>query len=145
MRLAFGSDHGGIQLKETIKTYIQETRKDIDIIDLGTNSDDSVDYPEFGQKVARAILDGSADQGILCCGTGIGISMAANRFKGIRAAVVTDEFMAEMAKAHNNANILCLGGRTTSEHTARRFVDIWLDTKFEGERHQRRLDKLDQL
>lgn len=143
MKLAIASDHGGLDLKNHIVDYLTKNRADITIIDLGTNSNDSVNYPEFGKKMAQTILDGTADQGILICGTGIGISMAANRFKGIRAALVYNEETAEMASAHNHANVLCLGGRTTSPELAADLVVIWLNTEFEGGRHQKRLDMLD--
>jgi ribose 5-phosphate isomerase B len=143
MRLAIGSDHGGLELKRVIVDFLKTTHPEISIMDVGTYTTDSVDYPDFGRQVATHILHKEADAGILICGTGIGISMMANRFKGIRAALVHDRFTAEMSKAHNNANILCLGGRTTSVEDAKTFVKIWLDTPFEGGRHQGRLDKLD--
>jgi ribose 5-phosphate isomerase B len=112
------------------------------VIDLGTNSTESVDYPEYGQAVGEYIAEGKADCGIVICGTGLGISMAANKVKGIRAAVVSDVFSAEMAKAHNNANILAFGGRVVGVGLALKLVDTWLDTNFEGGRHQRRVDKI---
>ena len=143
IRIALGSDHGGSELKEAIKIHLNESRSYIDVIDFGTHDTHSVDYPDVAQAVASSIVTEEVDIGILCCGTGIGVSMAANRLIGIRAALVFDAFTAEMAKAHNNANILCLGGRTTEPETACRLVDIWLDTDFEGGRHDRRLIKLD--
>jgi ribose 5-phosphate isomerase B len=143
LTIALGADHGGFELKENIKSYLKKTRPAITILDLGTNSSESVDYPDFGQKVAQSILDAKSDLGILCCGTGIGISIAANRSKGIRAALVYNKFTAQMAKEHNNANIICLGSRTTEKDLANSLVDIWLDTKFEGGRHQKRLEKLE--
>ena len=143
LRLAIGSDHGGLNLKSTLKNYISETRENIEVSDFGTDNSDSVDYPDFGQAVAKAVQTKEVDLGILVCGTGIGISISANRFKGVRAALVYNDFTAEMAKEHNNANILCLGERTTSVEDAKRFLDIWLDTEFGGDRHQRRVDKLD--
>lgn len=142
LRIALGADHGGVQLKDAIKAHL-EAREGVGVSDLGTYSDESVDYPDFADKVAHAILNGDADLGVLVCGTGIGISIRANRYDGIRAALVHNEFTAEMTKAHNNANVLCLGGRVVSTELALKLVDIWLDTPFEGGRHQRRVDKLD--
>ena len=142
MRVAIGSDHGGLDLKNEVISFLK-TRPELSVIDSGTHTEESVDYPDFGRRVSEMILNKTADLGILICGTGIGISMMANRFKGIRAALVYDRFTAEMAKAHNNANILCLGGRTTTIENAKHFVQIWLDTPFEGGRHQTRLEKLD--
>jgi len=141
MTIAIASDHGALELKEAIISHLKQ--KNIPVTNLGTNNTDSVDYPDYADKVAEAILSGEATLGILCCGTGIGISIRANRHKGIRAALVFNKFTAEMAKAHNNANILCLGGRTTPADVATELIDTWLNTKFEGGRHQRRLDKLD--
>ncbi|MDA1354168.1 MAG: ribose 5-phosphate isomerase B [bacterium] len=140
MRIALGADHGGVQLKDAIVSHLG-ARSGVVISDLGT-CDESVDYPDFADKVATAILDGTADLGILVCGTGIGISIRANRYDGIRAALVHNEFTAEMTKAHNNANVLCLGGRVVPTELALKLVDIWLDTPFEGGRHQKRIDKL---
>jgi len=142
-RIALGSDHGGYPLKTTIKAHLASKSPALELHDFGTEDDASVDYPDFARTVVQAIKKGKADVGILVCGTGIGISMMANRYKGIRAAVVHDEFTAKMAKAHNNANVLCLGGRTTDPDLAEKLVDIWLETPFEGGRHQARLDKLD--
>ncbi|MGE4170454.1 MAG: ribose 5-phosphate isomerase B [Candidatus Margulisiibacteriota bacterium] len=140
--LVLGSDHGGFELKERLKQHLIQTHPEVEVVDLGTHSTASVDYPDFAKSVAHAILGGKAALGVLVCGTGIGISIAANRFDGIRAALVHNAFTAEMAKAHNNANVLCLGGRTTEPDLACQLVDIWLKTPFEGGRHQGRLDKL---
>tara|TARA_E500000178_G_C16970059_1_gene730468 strand:- start:814 stop:1245 length:432 start_codon:yes stop_codon:yes gene_type:complete len=142
MKIALGSDHGAFELKNQLITYLN-LKEDTQTIDLGVNTTESVDYPDFADKVVQEIRNGNVDLGILCCGTGIGISIRANRHKGIRAALVYDEFTAQMAKAHNNANILCFGGRTTSFEEAKTYLDIWLNTDFEAGRHQRRLDKLD--
>ncbi|MBT5855227.1 ribose 5-phosphate isomerase B [bacterium] len=142
MKIVLGSDHGGLELKQAIKTHL-ETRNCESITDLGTYTTDSVDYPDFAEKVCTSILNQDADLGILVCGTGIGISIKANRYKGIRAALVHDTFTAQMCKEHNNANVLCLGGRTTDTDTALTLIDTWLDATFEGGRHQNRLDKLD--
>ena len=129
MKIALASDHGGYALKETIKKYL--IQRNIEVLDLGTDSEESVDY-------------GRADKGIVCCGTGIGISIAANKVKGIRCALCTDLHMAEMARRHNDANMLALGGRTTDEKTALEITAAWLDPEFEGGRHQRRVDMLNQ-
>ena len=138
-----GSDHGGLELKEAIKLLL--TERGIPVEDCGTDNGDSVDYPDFGIKVARRVSAGEAEQGILFCGTGIGMSIVANKFPNVRAALATDPFMARMAKEHNNANILVLGGRVLDEATAREMVSAWLDAAFEGGRHQGRLDKITAL
>lgn len=143
MKIAMASDHAGYELKEAVKQHLQE--KGIEIIDLGTNSTESVDYPVFGQKCGQAVADGTADKGIVCCGTGIGISMAANKVKGARCALVTDVNMAVMTKKHNDANILAMGARTTETDNALNMVDAWLETEFEGGRHQRRIDLLNNM
>ena len=140
--IALGCDHGGINLKTAIIKYLNE--KNIEFKDYGCYTDDSVDYPIYAFKVANAIKNGEAELGILCCGTGIGISIAANKVKGIRAAVVSNEFGAEMTRRHNNANILCMGGRVTTEEDAVKFADIFLNTPFSAdeERHTRRVQML---
>jgi ribose 5-phosphate isomerase B len=138
--IALGSDHGGLQLKEAVKGLLRERQIPFD--DCGTENGDSVDYPDFGEKVARKVAAGAVEKGILFCGTGIGMSIVANKFPHVRAALVTDEFMARMAKEHNNANILVLGGRVLDEVEARKMVATWLDASFEGGRHQGRLDKI---
>ncbi|MDK2848940.1 MAG: ribose 5-phosphate isomerase [Desulfuromonadales bacterium] len=137
------SDHGGLDLKEHIKAYLKE--RGIEVRDLGTDNGDSVDYPDFGERVGKAISIGEAEKGILICGTGIGMSIVANKFPGVRAALIWDEFTARMSKEHNNANVVVMGGRTLSEEKAERMVGIWLDSKFEGGRHQKRLDKISQI
>jgi ribose 5-phosphate isomerase B len=139
MRVAIGSDHGGYSLKEKIKAYL--TSQGIDVVDYGTNSDESVDYPEYGEKVGHAIVEGHFDFGIVLCGTGIGISIAANKVKGVRAALVYDEHTARLAKEHNNANILALGGRTTTYENAISIINTFMQATFEA-RHQKRLDKI---
>jgi len=141
--LAIASDHGALELKNALVTYLKNSHPEFEILDLGTHNTESVHYPTYANLVCEKILAHDAQLGILCCGTGIGISIAANRHKGIRAAVVHDEFTAKMAKAHNNANILCLGGRTTPFDQAKHLVETWLATKFEGDRHQIRLDLID--
>ncbi len=138
--IALGCDHGGINLKNAVINYLKENN--IEYKDFGCYSEESVDYPVFAYKVATAVADGEAELGILCCGTGIGISMAANKVKGIRAAVVSDEFCAEMTRRHNNANILCMGGRVIDEEKAVKLASIFLNTVFEGGRHQKRVDMI---
>lgn len=141
MKIAIASDHGGYELKENVKRYLES--RDIHVIDLGTDSEESVDYPVFGKACAEAVASGEADRGIVCCGTGIGISIAANKVKGIRCALCTDVNMAKLSRQHNNANVLAMGGRTTDTETALAITEAWLDTEFEGGRHQRRIDMLD--
>ncbi|MGB0629489.1 MAG: ribose 5-phosphate isomerase B [Alphaproteobacteria bacterium] len=133
-------DHGGFTLKQAVKEEIEAAG--YGVLDLGTDSEDSVDYPDFAEKMVQAISAGTAQRGVLICGTGIGISIAANRHKGIRAALCYDEETATLARQHNDANILCLGGRKTDEPMARRMVTLFLNTEFEGGRHARRVGKL---
>lgn len=138
-----GSDHGGLELKEAVKAVL--TSRGMNVTDFGTDNCGSVDYPDFAEKVAGAVSRGEAALGILVCGTGIGMSIVANKFPGVRAALATDEFMAQMAKEHNNANVLVLGGRVLSVDLAKKMVNVWLDAVFEGGRHQLRLDKIARL
>ncbi|MBW2036869.1 MAG: ribose 5-phosphate isomerase B [Deltaproteobacteria bacterium] len=141
MKIIVGSDHAGYSMKEKVKTFLQD--RGIMVEDVGTYSEESVDYPDFGKKVARKVSDGRFERGILICGTGIGMSMVANRFKGVRAALANDLFSAIMSRRHNNANILVMGGRLIGDTLALQLVDAWLETPFDGGVHQRRLDKLD--
>ncbi len=141
MKIAVASDHGGYALKEELKVYLKE--QNIEVLDLGTDSEESVDYPEYGEKCGNFVADGKADLGIVVCGTGIGISIATNKVKGIRCALCTSKEMAEMAKKHNNANVLALGGRITQPELAKEIVAAWLGENFEGGRHERRVKKLD--
>ena len=143
MKIAAASDHGGFALKEEVKKHLMEIG--IEVLDLGTHSEESVDYPVYGKACGEAVASGKADLGIVVCGTGIGISIAANKVKGIRCGLCTSVEMARLTKQHNNANILALGGRTTETGLAMEIVDTWLDTEFEGGRHQRRVDLLDQM
>lgn len=143
MKIAAASDHGGFALKEEVKKHLME--RGIEVLDLGTHSEESVDYPVYGKACGEAVASGKADLGIVVCGTGIGISIAANKVKGIRCGLCTSVEMARLTKQHNNANILALGGRTTETGLAMEIVDTWLDTEFEGGRHQRRIDLLDQM
>lgn len=140
MRIAVGSDHAAFGLKASLCAFLRE-RGD-DVIDVGTHEADiSVDYPDFAADVARRVSGGQADCGVLICGTGIGMSIVANKFPGIRAALVHDLLTARLAREHNDANILCLGGRLIADALARDMVAEWLDVRFEP-RHQRRLDKI---
>lgn len=143
MKIALASDHGGFALKEQIKEHLK--KREIELLDLGTNSEESVDYPLFGRICGEAVASEKADLGIVCCGTGIGISIAANKVHGIRCAIATNEYMAEMTKKHNDANMLALGGRVLNPEEAIKIVDTWLDTEFEGGRHQRRVDMLNEM
>lgn len=143
MKLALGSDHGGYQLKEEIKSLLEE--KGVDFEDFGTDSTDSVDYPDFASKVGQAVAEGDCDRGILICGTGIGMSMAANKIKGIRAALCHDVYSAKMTKRHNNANVLTMGARVIGVDLAKEIVAAWLGEEFDGGRHKRRIDKISRL
>lgn len=143
MKIALASDHGGFALKEHVKAHLISRK--IEVEDLGTYSEESVDYPDYGKACGEAVAGGKADLGIVVCGTGIGISIAANKVKGIRCGLCTSVEMAHLTKQHNNANVLALGGRTTAPELALQIVDEWLDTEFEGGRHQRRVDMLDNM
>ena len=143
MKIAVASDHGGFALKEKVKEHLMQ--RGFEVEDLGTHSEDSVDYPAYGKACGETVASGKADLGVVVCGTGIGISIAANKVKGIRCGLCTSVEMAHLTKQHNNANILALGGRTTEPDLALKIVDEWLDTEFEGGRHQRRVDMLDQM
>ncbi|HIV80801.1 MAG TPA: ribose 5-phosphate isomerase B [Candidatus Avanaerovorax faecigallinarum] len=143
MIIAVASDHGGFELKNRVREHLKE--RGIKVVDLGTDSEESVDYPVYGKACAEAVASGKADLGVVCCGTGIGISIAANKVKGIRCGLCTSVEMAELTKKHNNANMIALGGRTTDPDLALQIVDRWLDTDFEGGRHQRRVDMLDEM
>ena len=141
MIISAGADHGGFELKDKLVAMLR--KEGYEVIDNGTNSPDSVDYPDFAQAVARDILEKRADFGLLVCGSGIGISIAANRFKGIRAALVTNDDYARLSRQHNNANIIAFGGRFTSYEDAEKWLKIFLSTPFEGGRHERRIEKID--
>lgn len=143
MKIAIASDHGGYALKESLKEHLTENH--VDFIDCGTDSTKSCDYPDFAEKACRLILDGTATYGILVCGTGIGMSMAANKIKGIRAALCGDVFSAHFARAHNDANVITLGARVIGAGLAERIMDEFLASSFEGGRHERRIGKVMQL
>jgi ribose 5-phosphate isomerase B len=142
MRIAIGSDHAGYELKKYI---LDRLGSKYEFLDVGTDSSESVDYPDYASLVAEAILNGDADLGILICGTGIGMSIAANKYRGVYAAVVYSDETAALAKKHNNANIICLGARMISYGDALRWVETWLNTEFEGGRHLRRINKIKSL
>jgi len=143
VRVALGADHGGFELKETIRVHLE--RQGIIVQDFGTHSNDSVDYPKYGFAVGNAIIKGEADLGIVVCGTGLGISIAANKIPGIRAAVCTETFSARMAREHNNANILALGARVIGAGLALDIVDIFLKTEFSGGRHALRVSLISDI
>jgi ribose 5-phosphate isomerase B len=143
MKVALGADHAGYELKESLKRWL--TQQGIDLVDEGTGSSESVDYPDFARAVAREVTAGRADFGILVCGTGIGMSIAANKVPGARAANVCSENEARLSREHNNANILALGARTLSEDAVHKVVETFLHTQFAGGRHQRRVDKISDI
>ena len=139
--IALASDPAGFELKEAIQKYLVDNN--YDIMDFGTNSPASVDYPTFGRMAAEAVASGECDKGIVCCGTGIGISIVANKVKGIRCALCTNEFTAEMSRKHNDANMLAMGARVVEEAKALKMVEIWLNTECEEGRHRRRIDMIE--
>ena len=141
--IAIGCDHGGFELKNHVIKYLQD--KGYEVKDYGTYSEESVDYPDCAKPVCEAVISGEAENGILFCGTGIGISMAANKYKGIRAALCSDVYSAKMTKQHNNANIICMGGRVIGRELAFMIVDAWLETEFEGGRHVNRIAKIHEI
>lgn len=141
MKIAVGSDHAGFALKEHIKSYLAS--RGHEVLDLGASSEERSDYPDFGFLVAQAIVQKRAERGILVCGTGLGMAITANRLKGVRAASCTLEYAAEMARRHNDANVLTLGARLVTKEIAERLVDVFLSTPFEGGRHEVRVRKMD--
>ncbi|NLY77157.1 MAG: ribose 5-phosphate isomerase B [Tissierellia bacterium] len=143
MKVGLGSDHGGFELKEYIKEYLEG--EGIEYIDYGTHSLDSVDYPDYGEKLSKAVVSGEVDRGIAICGTGIGISIACNKVRGIRCALCSDTYSARMSVEHNNANILALGGRVLGKDLALEIVSAWLKAKFQGGRHERRINKISSI
>ncbi|MBS5966470.1 MAG: ribose 5-phosphate isomerase B [Finegoldia magna] len=140
MKIAIAADHGGFELKDSMVEYIKSLGNEV--VDLGTNSADSVDYPDYAKKVCEEIQKGNSDLGILICGTGIGMSLAANKFEGIRAACVSDVYSAKMSRNHNNANVLCIGARVIGDEVAKLIIKTFLENEFEAGRHQRRVDKI---
>ena len=140
MRIAIGNDHTAVDLKNIIVDYLVELG--YDVINLGTDSRESCDYPVYGEKVGRAVADGQADLGIAICGTGVGISLAANKVKGVRACVCSEPYTAKLSRMHNNSNVLAFGARVVGDELVKMIVKEWLDAEFEGGRHQRRVDML---
>ncbi len=140
MKIAIAADHGGFELKDSMVEYIKGLGNEV--MDLGTNSADSVDYPDYAKKVCEEIQQENSDLGILICGTGIGMSLAANKFEGIRAACVSDVYSAKMSRNHNNANVLCIGARVIGDEVAKLIIKTFLENEFEAGRHQRRVDKI---
>jgi ribose 5-phosphate isomerase B len=143
MRIIIGSDHGGYRLKEALKEVME--KRGIEIEDIGCDCEESVDYPDYALPVAQRVAAGEFDRGVLICGTGLGMAMAANKISGIRCAVVSDEFSARMSREHNDANVLALGERVVGPGLAETIVTAWLETDFAGGRHQRRVDKIGAL
>ena len=143
MKVALGNDHGGYTLKSKIVELLEA--EGIEYKDFGTESTDSVDYPDYAKQVARGVGEGEYDRGILICGTGIGMSIAANKIKGVRAALCHDVFSAKATRQHNNSNVLTLGERVIGDELALEIVKTWLGVEFEGGRHQRRIDKINEL
>jgi len=140
MTIAIGCDHAGVELKKEIISLLYDLH--IECTDYGTNGAESVDYPDFGEKVSEAVSSGKIEKGILICGTGIGMSIVANKFPGVRASLCNDLFTAKMSRLHNNANVLVLGGRVIGKDLAKEIVRTWVNTPFEGERHAKRLVKI---
>lgn len=140
--IALGSDHAGFELKHAIKDLLIE--QGLSVEDFGTFSLDSCDYPDYARKVAEAVSQGACDRGILVCGSGVGVSIVANKVRKVRAALVNEVEAAVLSRQHNDANVLCLGARTTSQDKAKEIITAWLSTEFEGGRHQRRIDKIEQ-
>lgn len=143
MRIAVGADHAGFDLKAAV---LEELRaRGVEVVDCGTHDRRPCDYPDYAAKVAGMVAAGGASRGVLICGTGQGMCMAANRFPGVRAALVYDEFAAQISRQHNDANVICLGGRLISGPEAKRLLGLWLETPFAGDRHARRVGKLDSV
>ena len=143
MIIAIGNDHVALEMKNEIKKYLEELGHSV--IDCGTHSDERCDYPIYGEKVARTVAEGKADKGIAICGTGVGISLAANRVKGIRAVVCSEPYSASLSRAHNNTNVLCFGARVIGIELAKLIVKSFLETEFEGGRHERSVNMLDEI
>jgi ribose 5-phosphate isomerase B len=140
MRIGLASDHGGFELKEELKRYLVSIG--VEPVDMGTANGDSVDYPDFGSRVAEKVSKGELEKGLLVCGTGIGMSIVANKFRGVRAALANDLYSARLSREHNDANILVIGGRIVGKDLAKEITRVWLETPFAGDRHKRRLEKI---
>lgn len=142
-KIAIASDHAGLELKQDLKEFLTEIG--LETLDMGVDNDASVDYPDYGSPVAEKVSTGELKKGVLICGTGVGMSILANKFRGVRAALVSDVYTARMSREHNDANILVIGGRIVGKGLAREILRTWLETKFAGGRHQRRLDKITEV
>ena len=140
MKIGIGNDHAALEMKNQVMEYLEE--KGYEVINYGTNTPESCNYPEFGEKVGRAVVSGEVDCGILICGTGVGISLAANKVKGVRALVCSEPYSAKLSKQHNNTNILAFGARVVGIELAKMIIDEWLGAEFEGGRHQTRVDMI---
>lgn len=140
MKIGIGNDHAALEMKNQVMEYLKE--KGYEVINYGTNTPESCNYPEFGEKVGRAVVSGEVDCGILICGTGVGISLAANKVKGVRAVVCSEPYSAKLSKQHNNTNILAFGARVVGIELAKMIIDEWLGAEFEGGRHQTRVDMI---
>ena len=140
MKIGIGNDHAALEMKNQVMEYLEE--KGYEVINYGTNTQESCNYPEFGEKVGRAVVSGEVDCGILICGTGVGISLAANKVKGVRAVVCSEPYSAKLSKQHNNTNILAFGARVVGIELAKMIIDEWLGAEFEGGRHQTRVDMI---
>ncbi len=138
LKIVIGNDHAAVELKNIIKEHLES--KGIEVINVGTDTNDSCDYPVYGEKVGRAVASGEADLGIAICGTGVGISIAANKVKGVRACVCSEPYSAKLSRMHNNSNVLAFGARVVGSEMAKMIVDTWLEAEYEGGRHQRRVD-----
>lgn len=143
MKITIGSDHGAVELKDAVKKVLADL--DVEVDDVGTFGTDSVDYPDIAEKVCAAVTNGKSDRGIVLCGTGIGISIAANKIHGIRCALCNDVYSAKMSRKHNDANVLAMGGRVIGHGSAEEIVRAWIATEFEGGRHERRVNKISKL
>lgn len=143
MIIGIGSDHGGFELKEEMKRFLEESGYQVK--DFGTNSKESVDYPDFGRVVGEAVVAGEVDKGVVICGTGIGISISANKVKGVRAALCGDVYSARMSREHNNANIIAMGGRVLGVDLAKEILSAYLKSEFQGGRHERRVNKIAEI
>ena len=140
MKIALGNDHAAVEMKFFVKNYLEE--KGCEVLNLGTDTNDSVDYPDYGAAVGRAVTGGEADLGIAICGSGVGISIAANKVKGVRAVCCSEPYSARMSREHNNANVLCFGARVVGQELAKMIIDEFLSAKFQGGRHEKRVNKI---
>lgn len=143
MRIGIGNDHAAVEMKQQIVSFLEELGHEV--VNYGTDTNDSCDYPVYAEKVGRAVVDGEVERGILICGTGVGISIAANKVKGVRAVVCSEPYSAKLSKQHNNTNVLAFGARVIGIELAKMIVEEWLNTEFEGERHQRRVDMISDI